>query len=68
MKVKIFRGDDIDTTEKLINDFIKDKYVVDIRYSSYPVTIKYNANGTPNTTHMFDSVMIMYEEVTANGH
>ena len=35
MKVKFFVEDNCDGLEKLINDFIKDKIVVDIKFQAY---------------------------------
>lgn len=57
VKVKIIRGKNI---EGLINNFIKDKVVVDIKYST-PFGINgSNINGFD--FDIYDSVLIMYKE------
>ena len=60
-KVKIFRGDDIESTERTINNFIKDKFVIDIKFNSELFTTEYT-NGVPSHSTCFDSVLIIYEE------
>lgn len=57
MKVKIIRGKNI---ESLVNDFIKDKVVVDIKYST-----PFGINGSSISGFdfdIYDSVLIMYKE------
>ena len=57
VKVKIIRGNNI---ESLVNNFIKDKVVVDIKYST-PFGINGNSiNGFD--FDIYDSVLIMYKE------
>ena len=57
VKVKIIRGNNI---ESLVNNFIKDKVVVDIKYST-PFGINgNNINGFD--FDIYDSVLIMYNE------
>lgn len=57
VKVKIIRGKNI---ESLVNDFIKDKVVVDIKYST-PFGI--NGNSIIGFDFdIYDSVLIMYKE------
>lgn len=57
VKVKIIRGKNI---ESLVNNFIKDKVVVDIKYST-PFGINgNNINGFD--FDIYDSVLIMYKE------
>ena len=56
VKVKIIRGKNI---ESLVNDFIKDKVVVDIKYST-PFGI--NGNSIIGFDFdIYDSVLIMYK-------
>lgn len=57
VKVKIIRGKNI---ESLVNDFIKDKVVVDIKYST-----PFGINGSSISGFdfdIYDSVLIMYKE------
>lgn len=57
VKVKIIRGKNI---ESLVNNFIKDKVVVDIKYST-PFGI--NGNSISGFDFdIYDSVLIMYKE------
>ena len=57
VKVKIIRGKNI---ESLVNDFIKDKVIVDIKYST-PFGI--NGNSIIGFDFdIYDSVLIMYKE------
>ena len=57
VKVKIIRGNNI---ESLVNNFIKDKVVVDIKYST-PFGISGGGiNGFD--FDIYDSVLIMYNE------
>ena len=57
VKVKIIRGNNI---ESLVNNFIKDKVVVDIKYST-----PFGINGSSISGFdfdIYDSVLIMYKE------
>lgn len=57
VKVKIIRGKNI---ESLVNNFIKDKVVVDIKYST-----PFGINGSSISGFdfdIYDSVLIMYKE------
>ena len=57
VKVKIIRGKNI---ESLVNDFIKDKVVVDIKYST-PFGI-HGSSISGFDFDIYDSVLIMYKE------
>lgn len=57
VKVKIIRGANI---EYLINNFIKDKVVVDIKYNTPFVVNGSNIKGFD--FDIYDSVLIMYKE------
>lgn len=57
VKVKIIRGKNI---ESLVNNFIKDKVVVDIKYNT-----PFGINGSSISGFdfdIYDSVLIMYKE------
>lgn len=66
-KTKLFRGDGINTVEKEVNDFIKDKIVIDIKYEVTPLSTKWDLrSGTPVETTFYDSVLIIYSEVESH--
>lgn len=65
MKVKIFRSNtaaDINQLEKDINEFCKNRKVIDIKYSTDTVPISHLSNGVPVKIGFYDSVLILYEE------
>lgn len=64
MKIKIFSRYSLSELEQTVNNFIKDKEVIDIEYQSYSVCTKYNGNGIPIETKCVDRVMIVYREGT----
>lgn len=59
-KIKIFRSKNIAELEKLVNEFIKDKVVIDIKHHSEFVGTSYNSVGVPVNVCCYDSVMILY--------
>lgn len=62
MKVKIFGSDgDSLTLEKAVNEFIKDKDVVDIKYTTTFVINKYGNFGVPDGGIFIDRAMVMWE-------
>ena len=61
-KIRIFRSKNIAELEKLVNDFIKDKVVIDIKYQSEFVGTSYNSVGVPVNVSCYDSVMVFYME------
>lgn len=56
MKIKIFVSSSQTEIEKRINDFIKDKHVIDIKFST-----DYDMDS--GETGSFYNVLIMYEEL-----
>lgn len=62
MKVMIFSASDATALTNAVNEFIKDKKVIDIKYSSMPVVTRYYADGTPKTVDIHVGVLIMHEE------
>lgn len=61
MKVKIFRSDgDSVALAKAVNEFIKDKDVVDIKYTTTFVVNKYGDFGVPNSGIFIDRAMVMW--------
>lgn len=66
MKVKIFSSDRIDPLETEIDDFVKDKKVIDIKFQSLAVPTQYNNFGQISSIGIFDRVLIMYEEGESN--
>lgn len=62
MKVKIFGSDgDSLALEKAVNEFIKDKDVVNIKYTTTFVINKYGNFGVPDGGIFIDRVMVMWE-------
>lgn len=68
MKIKIFSRSrySLSELEQMVNNFIKDKEVINIQYQSYSICTKYNGNGIPIDIKCVDRVMIMYREGTLN--
>lgn len=61
MKVKIFGGIDIKSMENEVNEFIKDKSIIDIKYQSMGLTTQYNATGIPTNVVVCDrTLLVMY--------
>lgn len=62
MKVKIFGSDgDSLAMEKAVNEFIKDKDVVDIKYTTTFVINKYGNFGVPDGGIFIDRAMVIWE-------
>lgn len=62
MKVKIFGSDgDSLALEKAVNEFIKDKDVVDIKYTTTFIINKYGNFGVPDGGIFIDRAMVMWE-------
>lgn len=62
MRVKIFvsAGDSL-ALEKEINEFIKDKHVIDIKYTTTFIINKYGNFGVPDGGIFIDRAMVMWE-------
>lgn len=62
MRVKIFvsAGDSL-ALEKEINEFIKDKHVIDIKYTTTFIINKYGNFGVPDGGMFIDRAMVMWE-------
>lgn len=62
MKVCIFSNDDPAVFQSSINAFfIADKKVVDIKYQSMTLVLRFT-NGVPSETTIVDRALIIYEE------
>lgn len=61
MKVAMFCDDDIGRLIKNINEFIHDKKVIDIKYSSLYFPIELTFSGAIIKGQCNDRVLIMYE-------
>ena len=46
-----------------MNEFVKDKHVVDAKYTSFPVVSQYGLNNVPKRVDIYDRALIMYEEM-----
>lgn len=66
MKIKMFSRYSFSELEQMVNNFIKDKEVINIQYQSYSICAKYNGNGIPIDIKCVDRVMIVYKEGTLN--
>ena len=60
-KIKIFASDSAYEVERMVNDFIKDKKVVDIKYSNVLYHTNYGSY-VPLNNCINDRVLIIYEE------
>lgn len=59
MKVKIIANENTEILEQEINEFIKDKTIIDIKFNSYTLF----SGSTPHLMHyVYDRVMILYKE------
>ena len=45
-----------------VNEFIKDKKVIEIKYQPIQVYDEYYGNGTPKGSTVYDRALIIYEE------
>lgn len=61
MKVCILSNDDPAAFQRSINAFIADKKVIDIKYQSMNLTLKFT-NGAPSESIIVDRALIIYEE------
>lgn len=61
MKVCIFSNDDPAVFQSSINAFIADKKVVDIKYQSMTLVLRFT-NGVLSETTIVDRALIIYEE------
>lgn len=63
MKVKVLSCSNADILEREINNFIKGKKVIDIKFQSHVVITKYDKAGTPCEIDINDRVLVIYEEM-----
>lgn len=61
-KISLFRGNNSEILVKDVNDFIKDKKVIDIKHQTGVVNLSYHNNGIPKNTVFYDTVLVVYEE------
>lgn len=62
MKIKLFSGTSREKIEQDVNQFIRDKEVFGIKYSSYYVPNSFGKNGNPVKTICVDRVLVIYKE------
>lgn len=62
MKIKLFFGTSKEKIEQDVNQFIRDKEVFDIKYSSYYVPKEFNRDGKSVKTICVDRVLVIYKE------
>ena len=61
MKVCILSNDDPMAFQSSINAFIAGKKVIDIKYQSMTLALRFT-NGVPSETTIVDRALIIYEE------
>lgn len=62
-KIKIFCGDDRVSLENTINEFIKDKNIIDVKYKPLTYATQYDTRvGYPTNITVHDRVLIIYKE------
>lgn len=60
-KVKVISINNLEQFESILNDFIKDKKVVDIKYQPVYISTAF-VGGTPVKGTVYDRAMVIYEE------
>lgn len=60
-KVKVIAIGDLERFETILNDFIKDKKVVDIKYQPLFISTAF-VGGAPVKGTVFNRAMVIYEE------
>lgn len=61
-KIKLVRYNNAEELERMTNEFIQDKHIVDIKLQTMNVVTEYNGNGVPIKGDIVDTVLILYEE------
>ena len=61
LKTKLFSDTDPQRFENALNEFIKDKDVVDIHYQTFPVQTEWKY-GVPVKAEIVDRVLVVYKE------
>lgn len=61
-KISLFRRNKSEDLARDVNDFIKDKKVIDIKHQADIVNLSYYNNGIPKNTAFYDTVLVVYEE------
>ena len=61
LKTKLFSGIDLENFETRLNEFIKDKEIVDIHYRTFPVQTEWKY-GVPVKAEIVDRVLVVYRE------
>ncbi len=61
-KVKVISGNTFKELEERINNFIKDKNEVEIKYQCVTAPSELNENGFVCQTHIIGNAMVVYEE------
>lgn len=61
-KIKLIYGNASNELERLVNEFIVGKTVIDIRYQSFLLPHEFSSNGAPTRASCHDRVLIFYRE------
>lgn len=60
-KVEVITANNLERFETILNDFIKDRKVVDIKYQPLFISTAF-VGGTPAKGAVFNRAMVIYEE------
>ena len=61
-KIVIFSSSNAREFQSSVNEFIKDKYVIDIKFQSILTPTKVNGNGVVTDYTYTDRAMVIYED------
>ena len=61
-KIALFRESNSIRVMNSVNNFIRDKKVIDIKYRPFGMNIEFSRDGIPLKSVVYDSVMVIYEE------
>ena len=61
-KIKLVRYNNAEELERLTNEFIKDKKVLDIKIQTLLCNKSFNHQGVPLEADIIDTLLIIYEE------
>lgn len=60
-KVIVISNKDIEKFEADVNAFIKDRKIIDIKYQTFAVPVKYE-NNVPSEINIIDRALIFYKD------
>lgn len=64
MKVKVFDSRNVNDFEEMVNEFIKDKEVFDIKQTTFTLPRQFDRqSGAPTMIDVYTRAIVMYEDV-----